>query len=878
LINSLKLQITSSLFILFLVLPVWIVAQKLTFSHHFLGVEDGLPSKEVLCGMQDQGGFLWFGTRNGLSRYDGNKFTTLTRRNGLQRNRVVALAEDSEGNIWISYGKEEGSHITDGATDIYNPITGELVPIEKKFTNLPFAYKDILSIVPTVQGDIYLIIQPTLLYRYQAGTGFGLVLDFKKKEFKNEWPNLREFANDGSFAFNQGYIYQENRMIKKKGDAEVLVHFNEENFLEFVSIHKNSKTPELQIDTYTSSGQLKTRYKACDSLTFEVLSHLEYDRWNDRLGSSVLLSSQGSLFIYSDFQCSRLETQDDTGARFSLNESFFSDRQGNYWICTPNGLHQFIPSPKKFQVLFNKEAYESNSLMANQVRSILADTLGNVWTGGHFGVVYYQQENDQYTDQYTARLNDDFSWIHCFDKREENLYMLGSVFHSMNLENMQLSENYTHEFASTDPELHISTIGMIWAVYPLSEQHYLLGNDHGGVLIWNILENTFNEIEFCGQPIPQGKFIYRIIFSPTDQHYWAVGGIGCYRISKDMCITDYYGQDHVLDEMHQLPVSDFRDLHEDAEGIFWLATDGHGLLRWDRSSDDFQFFNIQDGMPSNTLYCILPDDFGNLWISTNDGLVRFNKSTHAIKVYSTEDGIANNEFNRIASFEGDDGQLYFGGIDGVTTFHPRDFEMDSLSPKIPLAITRLQQFVATENKLTDLTHQILTDHEIVLNPGDNFFRLDFALLDFRFPVKRYKYQMEGWDNNWQYTSESTLGFSGLGYGNYTLHIAGLSQTGKWSKQELTIPIRVLRPFYLEWWAFLGYGLVFLAFLYLFRKFQIRRTLAVADIARLEEINLLKTKLYTNITHEFRTPLTVIIGMAQQLETHEGASADNFLPN
>ncbi|MBK9014548.1 MAG: hypothetical protein IPM82_10950 [Saprospiraceae bacterium] len=677
-------------------------------------------------------------------------------------------------------------------------------------------------------------------------------------------PDYTPHANGESIAFNERVSFFGNHIVTNPEPSKKLSYFNEKSLLEFVSLDKKSKVPQLIIEKHSLDGELKIEYSPCDLPTFNVFNNLDSigARRNDKFGPAILLPLNNGLFVFKDYKFSPLLTGPDVGKDFSVNLSFFSDRQGNYWICTPRGIHKFTPSQKQFQVLFNKEAFDMRDPLGNQVRGIFADAAGNVWTGGHFGLVFYDKKEGKYFSK--LKVADDI-WIHCFDKRDDKVYFFGSGCHSIDLPDMAVSRNYLLDL-NLDPKAYRSTIGFIWAQYPLPGERYLLGNDHGKLLVWNIRENSITPVESCRQAMPFSNFIYRIIFSPKDQHYWAVGGSGCYRISKDLCITDFYGTENVVDEKHRMPVSDLRDLYEDPDGIFWLATNGEGLLRWDRANGNFQSFTIQDGMPSNTLYNILPDDFGNIWVSTDNGLVRFNLSTHYINAFSAKDGIAHNEFNRISSYKGADGTMYFGGIDGLTAFHPRDFGTDMTDGQIPLQITNFNQFLGSNNQLTNLTHELLTKQEITLHPGDKFFSLEFALLDFQSPVSYYKYQIEGFDKEWQYIQEPLLRISGLPYGNYTLRIAGQSYSGAWSKQELAIPIHVLRRYYLRWWAFVLYGLALLTILYIIREYQIKQVLEKADKLRLQEIDLLKTKLYTNITHEFRTPLTVILGMAEQLES------------
>ncbi len=844
-------------------------AQGLNFNHQVLSVEDGLGSREVLCGLQDKRGFLWFGTRNGLNRFDGQHFTLLTKRDGLQRNRVVNLAEDHDGNLWIAYGLEEGNRKADGIIDIYNPVTRELKPLKEKFPDAPFDKAPFTWMVPNKQGEIYFLTLNNLVFRYRTGKGFEKVANASGAADKLKTDlNFNPIANGDGIAFNERNLFYNDRFLSNENYRHSLSYFNDEGGLEIVAVAKNSNQRQLLIEKYIPNGQHTTERKPCDSLTYAVLNNLDYywGHWNEKFGSSIILPLKMGLFLFKDYACTRLETGAETENGFSSNLSYFTDRQGIYWVCTASGLHKFSPQPKRFQVLFNKAAFDTRDPLGNQIRAIYADDSGNIWAGGHFGLVYYNKK----TGKYQSRLNiSDDAWIHCFDKRADKLYFFGSGLSYIDYQGMELGDNYALK-TNLSAEQYLSTIGFVWATFPLSNDRYLLGNHLGGFMLWNSHDNSFKNLESCGSPVDFSNYILKIIYSPKDQHYWAVGGSGCYRISKEFCVTDYYGTGNIADEKYRLPVADLRDIYEDAAGVFWLATNGEGLLRWDRKNADFQAFTIQDGMPSNTLYCIQADDFDNLWVSTDNGLVRFNKSTHYINIFTTKDGIAHNEFNRVSSFKAADGTLYFGGIDGLTAFHPRDFETDKSEEYIQLQVTNFSQFLRSEDALMDMTHELLTDNAIIMRPGDKFFRLEFAMLDYRSSGSFYKYQIEGFDKEWQYIAEPLLRISGLPYGDYTLRIAGQSYLGALAVQDLVIPIHVLRPFYLTWWAFTLYGLAFITFLYLFRKNQVKRALEAADKQRLQELDLLKTKLYTNITHEFRTPLTVISGMASMIEKPENA--------
>ncbi|MEP7318370.1 MAG: triple tyrosine motif-containing protein, partial [Panacibacter sp.] len=242
------------------------------------------------------------------------------------------------------------------------------------------------------------------------------------------------------------------------------------------------------------------------------------------------------------------------------------------------------------------------------------------------------------------------------------------------------------------------------------------------------------------------------------------------------------------------------DTYADANGIFWLATNGEGLYRWDRKANSFRQFNITSGFPSDVLYRLEPDDYNNLWISSDYGLIRFNTKTFSVNTYTTGDGISHNEFNRTSSFKVKNGTLFFGGLDGVNAFNPKDFVTDTNTLNVPLRIIAFNQFVGSKSELVNKTNDLLSTSQITLAPNDQFFTLEFQLLDFaKDEVHRYAYQIEGVDKGWNYINENSIRISGLAYGKFTLHIKAQNREGAWSKSELNIPLLVLKPFYLEWW-------------------------------------------------------------------------------
>ena len=255
--------------------------------------------------------------------------------------------------------------------------------------------------------------------------------------------------------------------------------------------------------------------------------------------------------------------------------------------------------------------------------------------------------------------------------------------------------------------------------------------------------------------VPGAKFVYRFLKDGAGA-IWAVAENGLYKIIEvDKASKRQWSI--INDPSPTIAHLSLLDAYADTEDIFWLATNGEGLYRWDRKANTFQQFNITSGFPSDVLYRIEPDEYNNLWISSDYGLIRFNKKTLAANTYSTANGITNNEFNRTSSFKAKDGQLFFGGLDGIIGFNPKELAADTRWFDVPLRVIAFNQFIGSQNKLVNETTELLNSAQITLAPTDRFFTLEFQLLDFaKDEVHHYAYKIEGVDKEWIYSNENAI--------------------------------------------------------------------------------------------------------------------------
>jgi signal transduction histidine kinase/DNA-binding response OmpR family regulator len=320
-------------------------------------------------------------------------------------------------------------------------------------------------------------------------------------------------------------------------------------------------------------------------------------------------------------------------------------------------------------------------------------------------------------------------------------------------------------------------------------------------------------------------------------------------------------------------------IYQDNSGNFWIGTDAGGLSKFDSKSEKFVHFNEEDGLPDNSIKGILGDDEGNLWLSTSNGLSKFNPKTVTFKNYSTTDGLQSNFFQGGAYFKNKKGEMFFGGDNGFNSFYPDSIKENVRIP--PIVITDFRLFnnsvpvgLDTTTNRTILKKSITETKEIELSYKDFIISFEFAALDFHTPEKnKYAYILKGFDKEWNYTDANKrfATYTNLDPGEYTFKVKGSNNDGIWNETGASIKLIITPPWWSAWWAYSVYFLFGLGLLYSLRRYELNRTqlknqvkLDEVKLKEREETDKMKSRFFANISHEFRTPLTLILGPTEKV--------------
>lgn len=855
-------------------LPCILKAQ--TLQPESIGVEQGLSQSTVFDVLQDREGFLWAATKDGLNRYDGYQFKVFTNDPydpfSLSNNTVTTLFEDSKGRIWA--GTENAGLC------IFNKKTGRFHRIQHHpgEPNGLSGHK-INKICEDANGNILVAVE-----------GAGL----------NVLPAENDYFDGGQLPII--------RQAKLPAGVNV------------VGLVKDAKGR-----TWVGSMNAIYRFETTDFSVTMAAENFGFERaWANADGSIWMVSDQHPPFLWDGQKVLPLfkgiSAFDDIIARpdgmlwvaqyrglrvFDLEKlkpgvpalwndapaeatypvfltRFWPDQNGSLWAGTLGfGLRKFTPSRNRFR----------HEAPGYSVSNIIPDADDAIWFGSYPCTWRRRKHGNWESNRPDQVLFSEAGPENIYRTKSGEYWILDEFARLFRIKkdgSMQRLPFNDPDFKGKQPMLEDSK-GNIW-----------LSGFSGKLLRVEPATGRLDNFNFSdpSNPMPPMS-LTTALYEDAGGTIWIGSQSGFVKMTfadGKPVFTWFRNNPNDRNSLNYNHVSCFLDDPAQPDQYLWICTKGGGLNRMDKHSGAFLHLTTDNGLPNNVVYGLLADAEGHLWGSTNRGLFCLIKDvaqktadgqpTFVFRNFTQADGLQHDEFNTGAYAKLPDGKLAFGGINGVNIFDSKEILSNVFQPNVFITNILINgKEVLPGDKSGVLQSTIETAERITLSYQQDILTLEFAALDLSVPGQnRYRYQLTGVHEDWvESGTRRSATYLHLRPGDYTFRVQGTNSQGVWSPHIAELHIRVLPPWWRTWWAYSGYLLLLVAGVRTYFRFSVNRAKLKEQLAfetreaeRVKDLDAVKTQLYTNITHEFRTPLTVILGMARQVLDNPGDNLRNGL--
>lgn len=837
---------------LFLYVPA-LHAQSDARRHYFksLDIQNGLSQNTVNAILQDNQGFMWLATKDGLNRYDGLNFRTFKKENSaLGNNFITALYEDIDHNIWVG---------TDAGVYIYHPCTESFEHFHLVSDKGTFIERAVTSIGSDDEGSIWISSDFQGLFHY----------DLKRKELKNYL--CREAGKEGLANVTQFWFDADGTCwFSLYGDN---LYTSDDHFETLVPFCTNDGEQPYNDDIVNRIvagpgdclyvGSAKGGLKELDRKTHEVRDILLNDEYGEPVyvrgiasysEEELWVGAESGLFIYNRTTGHTDHLTSVTGDDYSLSDNaiyaLYKDQEEGMWIGSYFGGVNYCP---KQYTYFEKYYSKGDSDgMGRRVREFCEGPDGTIWIGTEDkGLFNLNPATGKLTPFAHPLIYHNVHGL-CLDGND---LWVGTF--SAGLNRIDLKTKSVKAYRKNGGE-HALGSNDIFAIYRTTAGDLWIGTTFG-LYYYNREADNFTH-----EPELGGKFVYDI-FESSDNKMWLAtyaDGVYCYDPVKKQWNHYVYEEDNP----HSLPYDKVLSIFEDSRKRIWFTTQGRGFCRFNPERSAIIRYDASDGFPSNVVHQIVEDDDRLLWLTTNKGLVRFNPDTNEKKVYTTANGLLSDQFNYRSGYKDRSGKIYLGCINGFVSFQPSTFVDNMFVP--PVVITDFLLFnktVKVNEKDSPLKESISFADRIELRADQNSFTFRIAALSYQSPqMNKLIYKLEGFDKEWYTVQTPVINYSNLPYGTYTFMVKGSNSDGWWNDKPTLLQIRISPPFYLSVWAYIIYALLIIALIvgtflyYRFRNIRKhRREMEKFEQEKERELYTAKIDFFTNVAHEIRTPLTLI---------------------
>lgn len=835
--------------------------------------EDGLSQGTVETIIQDDQGYIWLGTNDGLCRYNGYEFKIYKHdeelENSITNNYIVDIKQDNSGNIWG--GTANGLSKIDTKTDL---ITNYNMNDEEK----SLSHYNIGDILITKSGDVL------------VGTSDGLNIYNEKKD---EFYRIFNKDSDLSSQFIRSLAEDENQNIwvaTNNGIDKIDIK-NNKNIISFKTGHGKFDISENDIYVvrydpkgYIWAGALKEGLNRIDINTNEVKQYKNDDRDEKSLPGNyvkdILRDSSGNLWVGTDNGLAKYNEQTENFATYKnkiydktslVNDEVFSiqeDESGLIWVGTYAGISMFDPNTNIEH--YKKDPFDENSISDNSIHGIYEDKDGLLWVGTNSkGVNVINRKN--YNVKHLNKTSKDYPIS------DDNINDIVGIDNKIFI----ATKNGLNEVDKDLKTINIYNTedgicnNNITALFADSKKNVWIGTANG----ISVLNTNTNEIiditDILTNHNIEDKYI-KVIYEDSKGNYW----VGCFidgglvKIDPNKRTIENYR--NKKEDKTSISSNNIRSIVEDKNGNLYIGT-SYGLNKLNESNNTFERYSEKDGLSNNTVYGLLVDDNNNLWASTNLGISKLDTNTMTFETFNIIDGFQGNEFNGRAYYKNKSGELFFGGINGLNIFRPNDINRSRYVPTV----------IFDEFKVNGKVYKDINNQEFKYN--ENTINISVFISNYKNTKNiQYMYKLEGVSDSWDISRSNNINYSDLAPGTYTLKIKARIYSGKVS-DESAVKFIIKLPIWKSKAAILIYLIIITIVIYRTinsvkrldnlvknKTLQLTKEMEKNDklLKKVIELEKRKNNYFVNLSHELRTPLNVI-SSTEQLVTELNKSKDGI---
>ena len=860
-----------------------VIAQPQDLFFKQISVEQGLSHGSVMSIFQDHKGFMWFGTTYGLSMYDGYQFKVYLNNPSdtttIDNNGITYITEDSKNRLWI--GTNESLNLLDWNGNRFIHYRNN------KSNSKSISDGPVICVLEDSDQTLW-VTTSEVLHEFDPESGNFIRYIPKEEDGKiiGEIGALYEDSRQNLWVATESGIRLFDRKRKLFLNPLNDFQFNKDEQVPFhVSLMEDSRN-----DLWVGQrGKGLRKYSYSDhKWTFYQHDEDDLNSLSSNYVNGILADEEGGIWIstgreglvFFDVESEKFypisnETSDNNWLSTKTLNTLYLDQNGGIWIGTWHGGVNYLV--KDFHKILHYEKLKgTNCLSSNLVNAIVGDKSGGLWIGTEDGggLNYFSLHDKQFTHP------------------KPPYHKSGDHTGSANIKSLL----YTR-----DRKVWIGTVGglevfdpenKLWKYYRYDRE------DSGSILsgfVISLLEDSRGYIWVglrgggLNRLSPQTEKFTNYPFSDSSEDTYET----ILALYEDKAGLIWVGTSHqglmIFDPITNrfsrltidIPDKIINAIYEDSNGLIWICTGGGGVKSYNSLTEEIKVYNQNDGLCSNYINGIVQDDTGLLWLSSTNGISCMDSSGKVVRNFNLSDGLQSNLFLRNTLFKTESGEVVAGGVNGFNIFYPND--LGQIGDPPPVEITDFKLFNKSVEIGTDgspLKEHIRNTTSLTMSHFQSVISFEFAALNYTAPEKnQYAYKMDNYDSEWNYIgTRRYANYTNLPAGKYTFRVKASNNDNVWNEDGVSIELNILPKPWLTWWAYSIYGMIILGLIYLFRTYELARMKVrnELELERLhhqkdEEVHQLKMDFFTNISHELRSPLTLILSPLETLMQRDEGS-------